>query len=126
MIDKARRVSPGAGNLIDGEYMFGENDYADSRLLKFLRISQEEFLEVVRAEPDDERAGARILEMSGKTPAECAAFRRRFLMQTGIFLPMMDADEGRRPPGAWTSFLRWFYNHAIAVPAIAWFRRADR
>jgi hypothetical protein len=127
MIDKARRVADsGGGYLIDGEYMFGEKDFADGRLLRFLGLSSAQVLGVVGVEPDDAQAAARIIELSGKTPPECAAFNRRFRLLMGPFLPMIDADEGRKPPGPWTAFLRGLYNNVIFRPALAIFRRSER
>lgn len=127
LIDKARRVAAtGGGYLLDGDYMFGERDYADGRLLGFLGVSSEQVLEVVRGEPDDAAAAARILTMSGKTRPECEAFSRRFHLLMGPFLPMIDADEGRLAAGPWSAFLRGLYNGVIARPAVALFRRNER
>jgi hypothetical protein len=127
MIDKARRfIVLGSGYLLDGEYMFGEHDFADGRLLRFLGLSSAQIVEIVRNEPDDARAAERIIAASGRTPEECRAFSRRFRLVVGPFLSMIDADEGRAPAGAWTTFLRALYNTIVVPPALAAFRRASR
>lgn len=127
MVQKARRiVDSGSDSNRIGEYIFGRNDPVDGMLLRFLRISDEEVLDVVRANPDDRAAAMQILTMSGKSPDECARFSRRLMRVNGAFLAMMDADEGRSKPGPWTSFLRWFYNCVIMTPAYAYFARKER
>lgn len=103
--------------------MYGDNDFADGILLRFLGITDAQVLEAVRTHPDDAAAAERILVASGKTPEQCAAFNRRFLLLAGLFLPFIEADEGRAKPGLRTSFLRAFYNGVVAGPAIAVFRR---
>jgi hypothetical protein len=62
LIDKARRyeaagVAPGE---MLGEYMFGDNDYMDAKLLRFLGLNDRQICEIVGSEPDDERAALRI------------------------------------------------------------------
>jgi hypothetical protein len=127
LIDKARRVAAsGDSYLIDDEYMFGENDFADGRLLRFLGMGSSEVLEAVRAEPKDDLAAARIVATSGKTPQECERFSRRFKLVMGPFLPITDVDEGRKPPGLLTGLLRGFYNAVVVRGALAVFRRSER
>ncbi|HET7812784.1 MAG TPA: DUF5069 domain-containing protein [Candidatus Baltobacteraceae bacterium] len=127
MVQKARRiVETGSGSKRIGEYIFGQNDPVDGMLLRFLGISDEEVLDVVRAIPDDRAAAMQILTMSGKNPDECARFSRRLMRVNGLFLAMMDADEGRCKPSVRTSFLCWFYNRVIMAPAYAYFARKER
>jgi hypothetical protein len=101
LIDKGRQyqaagVTPGE---MLGDYMFGDKDYMDANLLRFLGLNDVQVCEIIRSEPDDERAARRILERSGRTAARCAAFNRAFVRANGLFLAMMDADEGRCKPG---------------------------
>ena len=115
MIDKARRyeasgVAPGA---MLGDYMFGNQDYMDAILLRFLGLEDTQICEVVHAEPDDERAARRIVELSGKTAADVAAFNRKLVRGSGLFMLMMDADEGRRKPGIGVNLMRAVYNTLI-------------
>jgi hypothetical protein len=128
LIDKARkyeaaRVAPGE---MLGEYMFGDNDYMDSRLLHFLGLNDAQVSEVVRDEPDDNRAAQRILELSGKMAAQCAAFNRAFLRSNAPFLAMMDADEGRRKPGIGTSLMTAAYNAVVFPIGILMYRSGAR
>jgi len=122
MLDKARRVAADGAYLIDGEWMYGNNDFADGILLRFLGLSDEQVLDIVRADADDASAGAKILATSGKTPAQCAAFNRRFRAICGVFLPLIEADEGRTRPGPFSNVVRAVYNGVVAGPAIAVFR----
>ena len=128
LIDKGRRVLEGdaAGRDLLGDYLFGVNDAADTQLLRFLRLTNEDVLAVLRRHPDDAGAAAELVRRSGRTPAECAAWSARFLRFNAPFLAMMDADEGRRAPGAGTTALRLAYNRVIMPPAYAAYRWAER
>jgi hypothetical protein len=128
LIDKARRyeaagVAPGE---MLGEYMFGDNDYMDAKLLRFLALNDGQICEIVRSEPDDERAAQRILERSGKTAAQCAAFNRAFARANTPFLAMMDADEGRCKPGLGASLMKAAYNAVVFPLGILMYRSASR
>jgi hypothetical protein len=130
LIDKGRRVLEGeaAGRdlLHAGGYLFGVNDPADGDLLRFLGLGNDDVLAVLRREPDDATAAAELVRRSGRTPAACAAWSARTLRTAGLFLAMMDADEGRRPPGAGTTLLRWSYNGLVMPPGYLVYRRAER
>ncbi len=126
LISKARRViETRSGNLF-GEYMFGENDPADAELLRFLRVSAAQVLDVVQVEADDRAAAERVLALSGKTRETCERFSRRFRRGLGLFLLMIDADENRAPRGARTALLRFVYNRVIMPPAYAYFHWMER
>lgn len=117
LIDKGRQyeaagIAPGE---MLGEYMFGDNDYMDAKLLRFLGLSDAQICEVIRSEPNDERAAQRIIERSGKTAEQCAGFNRTFLRTYAPFLAMMDADEGRCKPGPGPSLMKVAYN-AVVFP----------
>lgn len=130
LVSKGRRVlEMRSGNRI-GEYMFGESDPSDSELLRFLGLTSQHVLDVVQAEADDNAAAAHLLQISGKTPEQCARFTRKFRRIMGVFLAMMDADEHPDRSGLRKSFLRFVYNR-IVVPPAYWFfawqeRRAAR
>ena len=130
LLDKGRRVLEGeaAGRdlLHDGGYLFGVNDPADGDLLRFLRLDNDAVLEVLRREPDDAAAAAELVRRSGRTPAECAAWSARTRRASALFLAMMDADEGRRPPGLRTTLLRVAYNGLVMPPGYLVYRRAER
>ena len=127
LIDKARRVAntPGTPYLI-GEYTFGENDPPDAAVLRFLRVSSAELLQAVQAEPDNDAAARKLLRESGRSSRECAGFTRKFRLVQAPFLAMMEADEGRMPPGAAASFLRWLYNAVLMPLVYAYFRRKEQ
>jgi Domain of unknown function (DUF5069) len=128
LIDKGRRyeaVGVAPGEMLGG-YMFGDNDYLDSKLLRFLGLSDAQICEILRREPDDERAAQRILERSGKTAAQCAEFNRAFTRANAPFLAMIDADEGRRKPGLGALLLKSAYNAVIFPIGILMYRSASR
>ena len=130
LIDKGRRVLEGeaAGRdlLHAGGYLFGVNDPADGDLLRFLGLGNDDVLDVLRREPDDAAAAAELVRRSGRTPAACAAWSARTRRTSGLFLAMMDADEGRRPPGVSTTLLRLAYNGLVMPPGYLLYRRAER
>jgi hypothetical protein len=128
LIDKARRYdSTGtAPDQMLGDYMYGDGDYLDGKLLRFLGLHDAQISEVVRNEPDDERAAQRILERSRKTTAECEAFNRTFARMNGPFLAMIDIDEGRRKPGLGALVIKAAYNALVFPIGIVMFRSANR
>ncbi len=128
LIEKARRwdavgLTPGE---MHGEYMFGDADYLDAKLLHFLGLKDAQICEIVRAEPNDERAAQRIVERSGKTAEQCSAFNRRFGRSNGPFLTMIDLDEGRRSGGMKASVMKAVYNGLIFPFATLLYRSAAR
>ncbi|MBV8063380.1 MAG: DUF5069 domain-containing protein, partial [Nevskia sp.] len=88
LVDKGRRALAGeqAGRDLLQPYLYGDGDYMDALLLKFLRTSGRKVLEVLRVEPDNVRAMAELARRSGRTPAECAAWSRDFLRWQAPFL----------------------------------------
>ena len=127
LIDKGRRVLEGqaAGRDLLGDYHFGVNDSADTQLLRFLGMTNEDVLAVLRQYADD-AAAAELVRRGGRTPAECAAWSARFVRRLGPFLALLDADEGRRAPGAGTTALRLIYNYVIMPPTYVTYRFAER
>jgi hypothetical protein len=128
LIDKGRRVLDGqaAGRDLLHPYLFGVNDPMDGQLLRFLGLGNEDVLEVLRREPDDAAAAAELVRRSGRSPQECAAWSARTLRRVRPFLAMTDADEGRRPPGLGTTFLRLVYNGLVMPPTYPLYRRAEQ
>jgi hypothetical protein len=127
LIDKGRRVLAGeaAGRDLLGDYLFGVNDPMDAQLLGFLGLDNDAVLAVLRREPDDAAAAAEMVRRSGKTPDACAAWSARARRLNGPFLAMMDADEGRRPPGAGTTLLKLVYNGVVMAPTYPIYRWAE-
>jgi hypothetical protein len=128
LLDKGRRRLAGerAGTDLLGAYLFGDHNFTDGQLLRFLRLTGDDVLAVLRREPDDAAAAAELVRRSGRTPRELAAWSARFGRTQGLFLAMMDADEGRRPPGPGTALLRGALNTLIAPPMAWLYRRAAR
>lgn len=128
LIDKARQydlTGTAPGQML-GDYMYGDGDYMDAKLLRFLGLRDEQISEVVRSEPDDERAAQRILELSGKTAAQCERFNRSFSRVNAPFLAMIDIDEGRRKPGLGTSLMKAAYNALVFPIGMVLYRSASR
>ena len=86
MTDKARAYNEETL----GEYIYGESSGLDQRVLTFLGISADAFAEAV-GEHDDTALGHWVLETSGKTAAEIAAFNDTALSQ----LPDTEAHKQR-------------------------------
>ena len=74
MTDKARAHD--SGTL--GEYLYGSDSGQDKALLEYLRIAAEDF-EKAAAGMDDAALGGWVLEKSGRTGQEIAAFNREML-----------------------------------------------
>lgn len=128
LIDKGRRVLEGetAGQDLLGDYLFGVNDPADVQLLRFLGMTNEEALAVLRQHSDDDEAAAELVRRSGRRRGECAAWSARFARLMGPFLAMMDADENRRPAGLSTTALRVVYNGIVMPPTYPIYRLQER
>ena len=128
LISKARRsleLERAGGDLLaDTGYMLGDNDPMDARLLTFLRAGRDDVLELLRAEPDDGEAARELVRRSGRTPGECAAWGASLRRSMGIFIAMIEADEGRRGAGPTTSLLHVVYNRVI-MPVAYWSFRRD-
>ena len=127
LLDKGRRVLAGeaAGRDLLGDYLFGVNDPMDAQLLGFLGLDNDAVLAVLRREPDDGAAAGELVRRSGKGPEACAAWSARARRLNGPFLAMIDADEGRRPPGAGTTLLKLVYNGVIMAPTYPLYRWAE-
>jgi hypothetical protein len=112
LLDKARRAEDPHSNGL-GDYLFGEGDYLDAKVLRFLGVSGLDVRSVVRSEPNDEIAARTIVTKSGKTPAECEAFNTAFVRRNGLFLAMIQADEDRRPLSLKSKIMKDAYNLTI-------------
>jgi hypothetical protein len=125
LLEKARQAE-GYGDAALGSYLFGDRDYLDARLLGFLRLTELDIRRIVRNEPDDQRAGQVVLQSAGKTSQDCAAFNRIFARRYGIFLAMLDADEGRRKSSLGTKIMQVTYNTVIFPIARIIYNRTRR
>lgn len=126
MLEKGRRVLEGkrqGRDLMNG-YLFGDFDYADGMLLRFLRTNEARVLELLRNGQDDAAVAGTLISESGRTRPEIAAWSKRFRRINAVFTAMWDADEGRRKPGLGTSLLRGLYNGILMPPVYLAFRTA--
>lgn len=124
MLEKGRRVLEGerqGRDLMNG-FCFGDYDYADSMLFRFLRTSEAKVIELQRTHANDDEVAAELIKASGRTPEQIRAWSKRFRLINAPFTAMWEADEGRRPPGLGTSLLNWFYNR-LMMPPVYWFVR---
>lgn len=122
MIDKARRKLDGdlIGQDLIAPYMFGDNDYMDVRLLKFLGLGDADLLAILREERDLDRAMQRIIDQSGRSQSECEAFSQKLLKREWYVFLMLEADEDLRPPGLATSLIKTLYL-GVVLPPVLWF-----
>ncbi|HEV2740002.1 MAG TPA: DUF5069 domain-containing protein [Candidatus Elarobacter sp.] len=125
MLQKARRceTSPN-GRLVDG-YLYGDNDFIDKQLIAFLRTDDTTISQLVREHPADADVANILVERSGRTPAECAAFDRTFRRKNFDFV-FVEADEGRLPPGFKTAAVRFLYNNVVMRIVYPVFERDER
>ena len=94
LLQKARRAeSAQSGRLVDG-YCYGDNDFIDKQLIAFLRTDDVTISALVREHPADADVARVLVEQSGRTPAECAAFDKTFRRKNFNFI-LLEADEGR-------------------------------
>ena len=127
MLGKGRRLleSRRQGRDLMNDYLFGRFDYADGKILKFLKTSDDRVLALLGEFDDDEAVAGALVSESGRSMDEIRAWNRRFHGMNAIFLAMWDADEGRRAPGVSTTVLRLFYNYVLMPPVYVYFRIAE-
>lgn len=128
LLDKGRQVllsRQHRKDLMNG-YLFGDFDYADRQLIKFLRTNDAHVLSLLSDMGDDEAVATALIRESGRSPEEIQAWSKRFRTLNAPFIPMWDADEGRRKPGIGTWLLDKFYNYLMMPPVYVGFRIAER
>lgn len=128
MLDKGRQAlaSERQGQNLMNNYLFGDCDYADGKLLKFLRTNDARVLDLLRAMEDDQTVAHTLIRESGRSADEIQAWGKRFRTVNAPFIALWDADEGRREPGVGTSFLKLFYNYLMMPPIYLGFWIAER
>lgn len=125
MIDKARRyIECGESSRRFDGYLYGENDFIDARVLRFLRLSDSAFASIVRENTDDAEAGRVAIAHSGRTPEQCRAFSAKLKRGMHDFA-LLEADEERMPPGLKRTLIRALYGGIIVPIAYAFFRRDE-
>jgi len=124
MLEKGRRVLEGerqGRDLMDG-FLFGDFDYADGMILRFLRTKEARVRELLRENDDDAVVAETLFREGRRSPDEIRRWSRYFRRINAPFTPMWDADEGRRAPGFGTSLLNGFYNYLMMPPVYLCFR----
>lgn len=125
MLQKARRCeSSPTGRSVDG-YLYGDNDFIDKQLIAFLRTDDAAISALVREHAADADVARILVERSGRTPAECAAFNTSFRRKNLDFV-LLEADEGRLPPGIKATVLKFLYNNVLMRVFYPKFRRDER
>ena len=126
VLDKGRRTleSERQGRDLMNGYLFGDFDYADGMLLRFLRTKEVRVLELLRDLDSNEMVAAALFREGRRSTEEIKAWSRRFRIINAPFTPLWDADEGRREPGIGTSVLKLFYNFLMMPPVYLGFRIA--
>ena len=128
MLDKGRQVleSQRQGQDLMNGYLFGDLDYADGKLLKFLRTKDARVLELLRELEDDEAVARTLIREGGRSVDEIQAWGARFRTLNAPFIAMWNADEGRRAPGLGTTLLKLFYNVLLMPPVYLGFWIVER
>jgi hypothetical protein len=126
LLDKARRVEAAGGSTrcVDG-YLYGNNDFIDKRVLRFLRIDDTAVSQLLREHSDDATVATIIIQRSGRTSDEVRAFGKH-LRKTLFDFALLEADEGRMTPGLKRTCIRVIYNFFIMPITYAQFQRAER
>jgi Domain of unknown function (DUF5069) len=127
MLDKGRQAleSKRQGQNLMNSYLFGDFDYADRKLLKFLRTNDVRVLELLCELKNDEAVAQTLMSKSGRSADEITAWCKRFRTFNAPFIAMWNADEGRREPGVGTTVLKLFYNFLMMPPVYLGFRIAE-
>lgn len=127
MLQKARQHEEScvAGRDLMNGYLFGDSDFIDHRILRFLRTDDTALLTLVREHPADEDVARIVLQRSGRTTEERRRFSRRLRRMLADFV-VLEADEGRLPPGPTSSVIRFVYNRLMMPTAYLMFRNAER
>jgi hypothetical protein len=124
LLQKARRAlnSPD-GRVVDG-YLYGDNDFIDKQVIAFLRTDDETITKLVRENPSDADVARIIVERSGRSASECAAYSGSLKRKLFNFV-MLEADEGRIH-GFEASVIKFLYNNALMPIVYPMFRRDER
>jgi len=123
MLEKARRFEAGTQQM--NGYLYGDNDFIDAQLLKFLRTTDTAVSELVREHADDAEVARILVERSGRSPAEIQSFARSFRRKNANFI-LLEADEGRLGSGPRAKLIRFVYNRLMMPVIYAKFAADER
>jgi hypothetical protein len=124
LVEKARHCTASDGRLKDG-YCYGENDFIDKQLIAFLRTDDATISALVKEHPADADVARILVERSGRSPVECAAFNTAFRRRNFDFV-LVESDEGRLGPGFKTMILKFLYNNLMMPIVYRLFQRDER
>ena len=124
MLQKARRCLTSPDGRRVGEYLYGDNDFIDKQVIAFLRTDDETISALVRENPSDDDVARIIVERSGRSASECAAYSAS-LKRTFLNFIMIEADEGRMR-GFKAAIVKFLYNKALMPVVYVMFRRDER
>ena len=124
LLDKARHCETSNGRLVDG-YCYGDNDFIDKQLIAFLRTDDATVSQLVREHSDDADVANILVDRSGHSRAECEAFDRKLRRKNFDFV-LLEADEGRLPPGFKATSLKFLYNNVVMRIFYPLFERDER
>lgn len=127
LLEKARRSEAGraAGTDTMNGYLYGDNDFIDAQLLKFLRTDDKTVSELVRQHGDDAEVARILIERSGHDSPEVRAFAEKFRRKNMDFV-LLEADEGRLGNGLRAKSIRFFYNRLLMPIVYAKFAADER
>jgi hypothetical protein len=125
LIDKARYLQTHGvtGNELGNGYLYGDNDYIDGQLLRFLGITGDRLRAMVAANPSDDAVAAAVIAESGNTAAECRTFSHGLRASLDDFF-VLEADE-HRAGGPKASLARFIYNYILMPKFRRMFRKAE-
>ncbi len=125
LLQKARRCQSQStsSRLTDG-YCYGQNDFIDKFLLRFLRTDDSAVSALLRQEADDAVVTRALVEQSGRSPQECRQFSNK-MCKLSFNFALLEADEGRMQPGMKRALIRGFYNRLMMPIVYAMFRRDE-
>ena len=112
MLQKARRARRRRTDASSTAICYGDNDFIDKQLIAFFAPTTRAISQSCREHPADADVATILVERSGRTPAECAAFDRTFRRKNFDFV-FVEADEGRLPPGFKTAAVKFLYNNLV-------------
>ena len=124
MLQKARRCLASPDGRRVGEYLYGDNDFIDREVIAFLRTDDETISALVRENPSDADVARIIVERSGRSASECAAYSASLKRKFFNFI-MIEADEGRMR-GFKAAIVKFLYNKALMPVVYVMFRRDER
>lgn len=126
LIDKGRRslLRRDGGETVMNGYLFGDNDFIDAQVLKFLRTEGDALADQLAMCADDDAVARDVIARSGRTFDERRAFS--VALDRRLFgFNVIEADEGRMQPGPGRDALAFFYNRIMMPILYVVFRRAE-